>query len=304
MAIPPILSPELQAIEREHQRGIRIIEARPLLQNFVLLLVTILDIAMLVFFAIFIIGYIVSDSFTELRAAAGLKNNIAAMHAIARGSIAQPLSIGTAKVVQGTPTSYDFYTTIKNTNAAWYATFTYSFTAGGVASRTEEGFVMPGENKYLLSLGVKTEGRPSSPALTIDNLVWHRVDHHIAPDVSVWLAQHGNFLITTPTYAADLMFGTNTIGRTTFGITNASAYSYWAPQFTVVLERAGAVVGVSQATLSQFIAGEIRSPEVRWYGELPLNATATVTSDVNYFDEASYMSPQGTQGIDPRDLLK
>ena len=275
-----------------------------MLQRFGFLFITVVDIAMFAFFAFFIIGYIVSDSFAELRSSAVLSKNIAAMHSIAKGSIAQPLSIGTAKVVQGTPTSYDFYSTIKNTNAAWFATFTYTFSSGGVVSRTEDGFVMPGENKYLLSLGVKADSRPSSPTLTIDNLVWHRVDHHVAPDVSTWLAQHGNFLITTPTYAADLTFGTNKIGRTTFGITNASAYSYWAPQFTVVLERAGAVVGVSQATLSQFVAGEIRTPEVRWYGELPLNATATVTPDVNFFDEESYMSPRGTQGIDPRDLLK
>lgn len=304
MAIPPILSPELQAIEREHQRGIRIIEARPMLQRFGFVFGVVVDIAMLVFFAFFIIGYIVSDSFAEVRAASIFSKNISAMHSIAKGSVAQPLSIGAAKVVQGTSTSYDFYTTIKNTNAAWYATFSYSFASGGVVSRTESGFVMPGETKYLLSLGTKADSRPSSPTLTINNLVWHRVNHHVAPDVSSWLAQHGNFLITAPTYAADLLFGTNKIGRTTFGITNASAYSYWAPQFTVVLERAGAVVGVSQATLSQFVAGEIRTSEVRWYGELPLNATATVTPDVNYFDEESYMSPRGTQGIDPRDLLK
>ena len=304
MATSPILSPELQAIEREHQRGIRIIEARPMLQRFGFLFITVVDIAMFAFFAFFIIGYIVSDSFTELRSSAAFSRNIAAMHSIAKGSIAQPLSIGAAKVVQGTSTSYDFYTTIKNTNAAWFATFSYSFTAGNLASRTEEGFVMPGENKYIVSLGAKADSRPSSPTFTINNLVWHRVDHHVAPDVSTWLAQHGNFLITTPTYAADLAFGTNKIGRTTFGITNASAYSYWAPQFTVVLERAGAVVGVSQATLSQFVAGEIRTPEVRWYGELPLNATASVTPDVNFFDEESYMSPRGTQGIDPRDLMK
>ncbi len=304
MAIPPILSPELQAIEREHQRGIRIIEARPMLQRFGLIFATVADIGMLAFFAFVVIGYIVSDSFSEVRSATIFSKNIAAMHSIASGSIAQPLSVGTAKVLQGTSTSYDFYTTVKNTNTAWYATFTYSFASGGVTSRVEDGFVMPGESKYLLSLGVKADSRPSAPTITLDNLVWHRVDHHVAPDVSTWLAEHGNFLISTPTYAADIAFGTNKIGRTTFGITNASAYSYWEPQFTVVLERAGAVVGVSQATLSQFVAGEIRSPEVRWYGDLPLTATATVAPDVNYFDEASYMSPRGAQGIDPRDLLK
>jgi hypothetical protein len=226
------------------------------------------------------------------------------MHAIAKGSDAQQLTLGSAKVVQGTPTSYDFFATVKNPNADWYATFTYSFSAGSILSRTEEGFVMPGESAYLLSLGVKADSRPSSPSISIENLVWHRVNHHDAPDVSAWLENHGNFLVTTPTYAADIALASASIGRTTFTVTNASAYSYWEPQFTVVLERAGAVVGVSQATLSQFMAGEVRNAEVRWYGDIPLTATATVIPRINFFDTSVYMSPQGSQGIDPRDLLK
>ena len=115
---------------------------------------------------------------------------------------------------------------------------------------------------------------------------------------------NSNFLISSPTYAADLAFGANKIGRTTFTVTNTSAYSYWEPQFTIILERAGAVVGISQATLSQFVAGEARSSEVRWYGDIPLSATASVMPDVNFFDKMSYMSPQGNQSVDPRDLLK
>ena len=139
---------------------------------------------MLAFFAFVIIGYVVSDSFAELRSAASFDDNIAAMHAIAKGSDAQQLTLGSAKVVQGTSTSYDFYATVKNSNADWYATFTYTFSAGGTTSRTEDGFVMPGESKYLLSLGAKAESRPSSPSITLENLVWHRVNHHDAPDVA------------------------------------------------------------------------------------------------------------------------
>ncbi len=300
----PILSPELQAIEREHQRKVRIVEARPTLLRLSFLVALVADIAMLAFFAFFIIGYVVSDSFVELRSAAAFKDNVASLHAIAQGSHAQQLTIGSAKVVQGTPTSYDFYSTIKNVNADWYATFTYQFTSGSTSSRIEEGFVMPGEQKYLLSLGTKAESRPTSASITLSNLVWHRVDHHVAPNLSEWMAQHANFVITAPTYAADIALASEKIGRTTWTVANASAYSYWQPKFTVILERAGAVVGVTQAPFSQFLAGEKREGEVRWYGDIPLTATATVTPEVNYFDETSYMSPQGSQQEDPRDALK
>ena len=295
------LSPELQAIDREHQRGVRLLETIPRLQKIGLIVAILIDGAMALFLIIVVFGFVISGSFADIRAAASFDDNIAASHAIAKASDAQPLSLGTAKVLQGTPTSYDFFATIKNDNADWYATFTYVFTAGSTTSRTEEGFAMPGESTYLVSLGYPLDARPTSPTITVNDVIWHRVDHHDAPDVSAWLADHGGFTITTPTYAPDIDFTKTKIGRTTFTVTNSTPYGYWSPQFTVVLERAGAVVGISKATLLELDAGDVRPVDVRWYGDLPVTATATVLPSINYFDPSSYMPPRGTTGSDVRD---
>ncbi len=259
---------------------------------------------MIAFFVIIVLGYLVSGSFDDVRAAGKLGTNVASTHAIVHQNPVQPFSVGSANVVQGTPTSFDFFATVKNPNTDWYATFTYVFTAGSLTTRTETGFVMPGMSASLLSLGVVASSRPSSPKITLSDVVWHRVDRHVAPTVSGWLADHGNFRITVPTYAADLAFASGKVGRTTFTVTNASPYSYWAPQFTVLLERAGAVVGVADATVAHFASGESRDVEVRWYGELPLTATATVAPSVNYFDPSSFMSPEGVPATDIRDTLR
>lgn len=295
------LSPELQAIDREHRRGVRLLETIPLLQKMGLITAILIDGAMGVFLIIVVFGFVISGSFADIRATAAFDDNIDASHAIAKGSDAQPLSFGTAKVLQGTPTSYDFFATVKNDNADWYATFTYSFAAGQTTSRTEEGSVMPGESTYLVSLGYPLDARPSSPTLTVNDVVWHRVNHHDAPDVEAWLSDHGGFTITTPTYAPDIDFTKTKIGRTTFTVTNSTPYGYWSPQFTVVLERAGAVVSISKATLLELDAGDVRPVDVRWYGDLPVTATATVLPSINYFDPASYMPPRGTTGSDVRD---
>ncbi len=299
--IPPALSPELQAIEREHRRGIRLLAARPLVVRCGIILAVVVNSGMLVFFVVTVVGYIISGSFAELRAAATVKNNIVSMHAVAQGSVAQVLVVGAAKVVQGTPTSYDLYATLQNPNTEWYATFTYTFHGGGMISRTEKGFVMPGEKKYMLALGVRADARPAALSVALENIVWHRVNRHEAPNSAEWLAQHGNFVITSPTYTTDITLATQPIGRTAFTVTNASAYSYWEPQFTVILERAGATVGIAQATVSSFGAGEKRDVEVRWYGELPSSATVTVVPEINYFDPLTYMAPQGAQSADPRE---
>lgn len=300
----PVLSPELQAIEKQYERDVRIVEAEPLLRRIGIVGAFFLETIVGVFSLIVVVGYIIQGSFTELRAAGvTFGANLDTFRAIASASDAKELELGAARVLQGTPTSYDFYATVRNVNEDWFATFTYTFSSGSINTEAQEGFVMPGEQAYVLALGVDAASRPGTPKISVENIVWHRVDRHVAPDTAIWLERHHGFVISEPTYTTDIAFGTTNIGRTTFTVTNATPYAYWTPQFTVILERAGAIVGISQATLTEFDSGEARDVEVRWYGELPVTATARVLPAINYFDTDRYMPPRGTPLEDIRDTL-
>lgn len=299
------ISPELHAIEKQYARDVRIVEAQPLLRRIGLYAAIATEGLLGVFFIVTVFGYIIQGSFSDVRAAGpAFGSNIASFRAVAAAGDAKDMNIGVAKVVQGTPTSVDFYATIENPNADWFATFTYVFTAGAVTTGEQEGFVMPGERAYLLALGVAAESRPTTPSVSVENIVWHRVNRHLAPDVADWLDKHDAFTISDPTYTTEIDLTETTIGRTTFTVTNATPYAYWAPQYTVILERAGAIVGVSRATLLAFDSGEARDVEVRWYGDIPVTATATVIPSINYFDRDVYMPPRGTRGEDIRDTLE
>lgn len=301
----PLVSPELQAIEREHTRGIRMIEARPFFRRlgFAFLIVT--EALMGIFLAVVVVGYLISGSFDDVRmASATFGSNVANFQAIASESDAKQLALGSAKVLQGTPTSFDFYTTVKNPNADWYATFTYTFTAKGIDPIVQKGSVMPGDTTYLFALGIDSEDRPSSVSVAVEDILWTRVDRHVAPDVLAWVAKHNDFTISAPVYIPDIHLGGTKIGGTSFTVTNTTPYSYWAAQFVVTLERAGTVVGISRATMTELEAGEARDVEVRWYGDEPTSATATVIPVINYFDPSSYMPPRGTRGEDIRDSLR
>ena len=302
--VNPLLSPELQNIEREHARGIRIIESRPVFVMFGTMVALGFDVILVAFFVVVVMGFFVSGSFDDVRAVGKFNVNRAYFHAIAKNGIPQQLTIGSAKVVQGTTTSYDFFTTVKNENTDWYATFTYTFSSGSAVTRSENGFVMPGSSVMLTSLGFVSPSRPSSSTITVSDLVWHRINRHDVPDIATWLAGHGSFRISPPTYSADIGLSTEKIGRTTFTLTNTSSYGYWSPQFLVTLERAGAVVGIAKATVSQLASGESRDVEVRWYHDVPLTGTVTINPMINYFDGSSYMSPQGVHGSDIRDMFK
>lgn len=298
------ISSELQSIDREHQRNVRILNARPILRKLWFGSGVLLAVGIVIFFIVTIIGYIISGSFSDIRTAGMVFGaNVQNFHAISTAEDAQPLSLGSVKILQGTPSSIDFFTTVNNPNDDWYATFTYTFSSGSLVSHEEKGFVLPGEKAYILALGVKSEQKPSSGTVALDNIVWHRVDRHIAPDIVAWTEDHANFVIEDATYVADVAFADSTIGRTTFTVTNATPFAYWTVPFQVILERAGAIVGVSQAIVSEFESGEAQIVDVRWYDALPATATVTVLPSVNYFDTSVYMPPRGAANEDIRDSI-
>ena len=299
-----VISPEVHAIEKQYARDVRILEARPLLRRLGVLTIIGLEVLSIVFLAIVVFGYVIHGAFVDLRTMGAMfAVNRDEFHAIATTYDAKALRVGAAKVVQGTPTSYDFYAKITNENTDWFATFTFTFSGSGVAPAPQEGFVMPGEDVYVLALGVDAESRPAAPTVAIENIVWHRVDRHVAPNVQDWLDQRNAFTISEPTYTQDIDFGATALGRTTFTITNTTPYAYWLPQFTVVLERAGAIVGISRATVAELDSGEARDVDVRWYGDVPVLGAVTVTPFINYFDADVYMPPRGMPGEDIRDSV-
>lgn len=297
------LDSQFQTIEKDHRRDAAIVSARPLLIRTFLGAWVVLDVALVVFFVVTVIVYLVSGSFTEMRNAATLGNNIAATRAISVNNAAEDLVVGSPRVLKSSETAVDFYVAIENPNDDWYATFDYVFSYNGGATESKTGYVMPSEEKYVITLNEKSDSRPSTADIEISNLVWHHVDRHDVADPESWLMDHGDFEISNATYGTDVELAEEEVGRSTFTVKNNSPYAYWEPTFTVILERNGAIVGLHQATVSRFSSGETEEVAVHWSGEVPTSATATLVPNINYFDADVYMSPSGSQGIDLRDLF-
>lgn len=297
------VNPELHAIEQQHKRETMIINARPVLIRVFWGIWLAVDVLLLIFFAATVISYVVSGSFGELRLAAELDDNLAATRAIVLQQVPQEISIDSPRVLSSSSTgAYDFYTTIENPNPDWYATFTYTFSWGGSATQAYEGFIMPGEEKYLLALNVKAGSRPSSASVILDDFDWHRVDRHVVPRGEVWLEEHGNFVTSKASHQVDVELAEDNVARSVFTLTNATPYSYWQPTFTIVLERNGNVAGVHQAALSQFENGESREVSVHWSGEVVSSGTPEVYPNINYFSAEEYMTPFGDRATDLRDV--
>ena len=163
---------------------------------------------------------------------------------------------------------------------------------------------MPSESRYLTALNVPAASRPNGATLEVTDVVWHRIDHHSIADTAEYLAERDDFVVSNELYAADVVLAAGTVGRSTFTLKNASAYSYFSPTFTVLLKRGGVVIGINEVTLSQFATGEERAVDVHWFGDIPSSGTVEVVPMINYFDETVYTKPPADTILDPRDNIK
>lgn len=291
---------ELHKIDREYQRDVSIVNARPRVVSLALFLWLLLDVGLIVFFFLTVVLYLVSGSFRDQRLVGTLDNNVAALHRTAAARVADPLLVGDPRVLTHDVGAYDVYVTLENPNTEWYATFTYQL-SDDVMTEPVTSFIMPGEEKYLLALNVQMESRPSGVTVAVDDVTWHRVDRHDVPNTAEFLVEHENFVITDSTYDDSITIDQTKVGDATFILTNNTPYSYYNPNFVILLKQGGSVIAVNQVTVPQFVAGETRSVAVRWFGDAPSTGTVEVIPAIHYFDDDEYAAPEGEVGADIRD---
>lgn len=291
---------ELHKIDREYQRDVTIVNARPRVVNFALFLWLLLDIGLIIFFLLSVVLYVVSGSFSDQRLMGTLDDNVAALHRSAAARVADPLLIGDPRVLTHEVGAYDVYAILENPNAEWYATFTYQF-SDNVMAEPVEAFIMPGEEKYLLALNVQMENKPSGVTVAIEDVTWHRVDRHEVANTEEFLVEHANFLVADSTYDDSIVIDTTKVGDATFTLTNDTPYTYYNPNFVLLLKQGGSVIAVNQVAVPQFVAGEARTVTVHWFGDAPGTGSVEVIPAINYFDKDEYSAPTGDVGEDIRD---
>ena len=67
------------------------------------------------------------------------------------------LSYSQIQMLFGGSKRNDFLVQVENTNSLWLATFDYQFISPDVDTDIKKGFVLPGESKYLMDLGLETK---------------------------------------------------------------------------------------------------------------------------------------------------
>jgi len=209
----------------------------------------------------------------------------------------QELAVGEPVIfsAEGGPASggggkYDLAVKIGNPNSNWYIEFDYQFEGLAKELPARRGFVLPGEEKYLMNLGVEASTLPAGGGVTFTNVKWRRIDTHEIPDYAKWSGDRLNFKISDKNFA--LSGGKLTFNQLDFKIKNMTAWSYWNLDLAVLLFRGSSLDGVNYISLDKFLSGAERDVSLSWKDSGLAPTEIQIQPSVNIFDSSVYMPPR------------
>jgi hypothetical protein len=192
---------------------------------------------------------------------------------------------------------YDLAVKIKNPNDKFLGTFHYCFTAGGRDILCSSGFILPGEEKYLLGLGLGQDLASSVGAsLKIVDVSWLRLDAHQIPDWSSFAAARLNLAVAdldlNPAAASGLSDKVR-LNYLQFSVSNQTPYGYYEVPLDILLYNGAQLVGAQSYRLTDFLPGAKRAVNISWPGRLDSVTRTEVRPDINILDDSVYLKYQG-----------
>lgn len=192
-----------------------------------------------------------------------------------------------------TSDSTDFVVQIKNPNSNFSAGFDYCFMSGEEEIYCGSDFIMPAEEKYVLSLGVNRKF--SETSFLLKKITWKRLDTKNIPDFSSFKSSRLNFQITDLSFspAASGISGNIDLNWLEFSVLNNTAYSYYEAPLDILIFRSGILAGVNRYVLNNFRSGESRPVRMTWSGDLRGAKDVQIVPAIDIFDDSVYLKYQG-----------
>lgn len=199
------------------------------------------------------------------------------------------VEIGAVSILSGGKEKYDLAAKIMNPNSGWRVEFNYNFVVDGQELDPQKGFLLPGEEKFLLKLSFDSKTKPRRAEVEISDLGWKRIDLREIPDYTIWQNERLNFVFEDVKFSPAVIRDTIAISRASFNAKNLTAYGFWNVGLYITLYRGSSLAGITYVTLQEFASGQVRPVEVSWFESLPSVTQVKIIPEVNLFDERVYM---------------
>ena len=175
---------------------------------------------------------------------------------------------------------YDLVVEVRNPNKDWLGLFDYELGQGTSTSAVRSGFILPGDDKYLVGISADS----ANAGFKASNFRWQKIT-----DFAALKKDRDHFIIENEEYLPPAKAGEP--ARVKFDITNDSAYSYWQVNVVALLYSGGSLGAVNYATIGKLKSLETRAVEMNWSQDLPAIDSVQIIPEVNYIDPASIMPP-------------
>lgn len=179
--------------------------------------------------------------------------------------------IGATQTFIGADGRYDFALDISNPNSLYYGQFDYSFLINGSSTSVQKGFVLPGENKRIVMLGLGWPGSVNTVNAQIGRVSWQKINRHQIPNWQKYKKEHlalsvGEITITSPEQS-DIP-GATSMSGISFNFANQSPYSYYRLPLNIFIYSYDRLAGVYQTSLDNFASSESRLIRLSYPGYL------------------------------------
>lgn len=170
---------------------------------------------------------------------------------------------------------YDLVVSIKNPNLRWaIQDFDYVFDVDG-ETYTGSNFLLPMEDKYILSLAVKSSSQPRSLSVELVNLHWQRIKNlseYTAPNFVVEDQDIQQVTVANKDIPAN---------KLDFKLLNESPYGYRQIVVTAMLLSSGKIQSVGQQTINEIDSGQMVPVTFYWPQASGLIDNLFVRAEVN-----------------------
>lgn len=203
----------------------------------------------------------------------------------------QPLQVLSRHVLPAGDGRVDIAARVVNPNTKWaLKNVAFQFSHGGSFYDSQESFVLPGEEKYLLLLNVEGP-RGGTPQIFFQDQQWQRVINY-----QDWGPQRLNFLITNKKFLSarqSELSGQLPVSQAEAEITNATAYNYNEVEVQIALLSGSRLTGISKVALQDFSSGDKRQVVSRWTERLSAVSNVEIIPSVNIIDQSVYSEFEG-----------